>query len=76
MPSMSKITTKCKTKFLDAHLYLETKEVYELFTTDKILNVKSWVGLSKNEAMNKPFTRFAPKLFFLEQSFWVIDYVL
>jgi len=58
------VQTGCKlcSKVLDAHMYLEAKAVHEQFTTDdnlKMLNHE--FNSQKNEAMNKAFTKVAPK---------------
>jgi len=53
---------KLRDKVLDAHMYLEAKAVHEQFTTDENLEMLNHLFDSqKNEAMNKAFTKVAPK---------------
>ena len=63
---------RCKlcSKVLDAHMYLEAKAVHEQFTTDDSLQMLNHeFDSQKNEAMNKAFTKVAPKnMFFPNQS--------
>jgi len=58
------VQTGCKlcNKILNAHMYLEAKAVHEQFTTDENLEMLNHeFDSQKNEAMNKAFTKVAPK---------------
>jgi len=58
------VQTGCKlhNKILDAHMYLEAKAVHEQFTSDDNLQMLHHeFDSQKNEAMNKAFTKVAPK---------------